>query len=108
MLIGGLLGFDVLSLLPLLPRIFRLLSLEEQDSAVAKVEVDEVLCFCSSTISDFARLLALSQRLTVGHEATEVSSYDAVPCSPFPVIELFVSLVLASLRHPPMIAVLFA
>jgi len=47
----------------------RLLGLEEEDGAVAKVEVDEVFGF-------------------VGDEGSEVAAYDAVPGWAFALIEL--------------------
>jgi hypothetical protein len=46
-----------------------LLGLEEEDGAMAKVEVDEVFGF-------------------VGNEGSEISAYNAVPCWAFTLIEL--------------------
>jgi hypothetical protein len=64
-----------------------LLGLEEQDRAVAEVEVDEVLRLC--WLLDISGSCAIGQRPhTVSDEASEVTAYDAVPCCALAAVEL--------------------
>lgn len=82
-----------------------LLSLEEQDCAVAEVEVDEVLrlCLLVSLFPFFAllsteagrhltspqQLCNVPQQLTVRHEAAEIAADDAVPSRALSLVKLF-------------------
>ena len=54
---------------------------------MSKVEVDEVLRLCREWSVDDVACLTTS-KLTVGNEASKVSSDDAVPRRPFPLVEL--------------------
>ena len=65
----------------------RLLSLEEQDSAVAEVEVDEMLrlwCRVSCHSSCTRRRVAD----TMSDKASKVAAYDAVPCGTLSAVKL--------------------
>ena len=64
-----------------------LLRLEEKDSTVSQVEIDEVLGLCAR-INLTYHLTRNTDKLTVGDEAPEVPPNDAVPCRAFAVIEL--------------------
>ena len=70
-----------------------LLRLEEEDGAVAEVEVDEVLRFYNlvSTRPKIYRGIALWEAgpiHTVGNKASKVPAYNAVPCGALLVVEL--------------------
>jgi hypothetical protein len=64
----------------------RLLSLEEENGAVSKVKVDEVLGLCSTL--DVPEPSAQDVKHTMGDEASKVPAYNAVPGSALAVVEL--------------------
>ena len=67
-----------------------LLGLEEQDGAVAKVEVDEVLglCMIISMVTAESAHHPSKESLTVCDEAAEVPADNAMPCCALPLVEL--------------------
>lgn len=66
-----------------------LLGLEEQDSAVPQVEVDKVLRLCRPvSIRVLPAFQSTHDKLTVGDEAAEVPSHNAVPCRALALVEL--------------------
>lgn len=73
--------------------------LKEKDSAVAQVEVNEVLRFCDTDVSGPFSFMSTMQHAfwtcgladwqhTVSHKAAKVAADDAVPGRAFSLIEL--------------------
>lgn len=72
-----------------------LLRLEKQDSAVAQVEVDEVLRLCCSvSIGEY-----VAKGLTVSDETAEVASNNAMPGSSFALVKLLLLVLRSSLPN---------
>jgi hypothetical protein len=72
-----------------------LLGLEEENRAVAEVEVDEMLGFCVGSICQLGLLSEREEsggggrKRTVGDEASKIPPDYAVPSWAFPLIELW-------------------
>jgi len=68
-----------------------LLSLEQQDSAMSEVEVDEVLRFCiSSQLITLSGAVGVNDArwLTVSNKGAKVPADNAMPCCALPFVEL--------------------